>query len=70
MKILIKNAYVLDMVDDLPNIKKLDVLIKDDLIDKIDLEINEEVDEIIDAKNKDTHNCYVLYLPCLLHLNT
>lgn len=63
MKILIKNAYVLDMVGDIPNIKRLDVLIKDNLIDKIDLEINEEADEIIDANNN-------LLMPGLINTHT
>ena len=63
MKILIKNAYVLDMVDEIPNIRKLDVLIKNNLIDKIDLEINEKADEVIDAKNN-------LLMPGLVNTHT
>ena len=63
MKILIKNANVLDMVGDSPNIKKEDILIKDNIIDKIDQSIDEEADEIIDAKNN-------LLMPGLVNTHT
>ena len=63
MKILIKNAYILDMVETYPNIKKQDLLIEDNLITKIDSKINEEADKIIDAKNK-------LLMPGLVNTHT
>ena len=52
MKILIKNALVLDMVGDQPNIRKLDVLIKDRLIHQIAPHIDVAADKVINAKNK------------------
>ena len=52
MKILIKNALVLDMVGDNPNIRELDVLINDNFIYKIDLSISESADKVINAKGK------------------
>ena len=50
MKTLIKNATLLDMALDVPNARKTDILIEDNIIKKIDKEITEEVDKIIDAK--------------------
>ncbi len=47
MRVLIKNGYIVSMVSD---IKKADILIEDDRIQKIGI-INEEVDKIIDASN-------------------
>ena len=47
MRILIKNGYIVSMVSD---VKKADILIEDDRIQKIGI-INEEVDKIIDASN-------------------
>lgn len=53
MKILITNAYILDMVDDeLPNIRKTDILINDNIIEKIEKDIDDsDVDTKINAKN-------------------
>ena len=53
MKKLITNAYVLDMVGDVANIEKKDILINNNIIEKIDKDINKniEVDEKINAKN-------------------
>ncbi len=51
MKTLIKNAQILDMVGETPNIRKVDVLIKDNIIEKIEKEINAETDVKINAKN-------------------
>lgn len=52
MNILIKNALVLDMVSKEPNIQKKDVLIKENKIFKIDTEILENADKIIDGTGK------------------
>lgn len=49
MSILIKNALVLDMVSDNPNIQKKDVLIKNNIIEEISNQINCEATQIIDA---------------------
>lgn len=49
MSILIKNAFILDMVSDEPNIQKKDLFIKDSIIENISNEINCSADEIIDA---------------------
>ncbi len=49
MSILIKNAFVLDMLSDEPNIQKKDLFIKDSIIENISDEINCSADEIIDA---------------------
>ena len=51
MKKLIKNAYILDMVGETANIRKADILIKDKKIEKIEPEIEEEVEQKINAKN-------------------
>lgn len=50
MKTLIKNAVLLDMVDDAPNVRKTDILIEDNKISKIEEKIEENECEIIDAK--------------------
>ncbi len=50
MKILIKNATLLDMVKDEPNIRKTDILIEEKYIKSIDENIECEDAEIIDAK--------------------
>ena len=63
MKILIKNAYILDMVGSEPNIKKQDLLIDDNIISKIDIDINDTVDKIIDGTNK-------LLMPGLINTHT
>lgn len=65
MRTLITNAYVLDMVGDIPNIDKKDILIKDNIIEKIDKDIdkNIEVDERINAKN-------MLVMPGLINTHT
>lgn len=65
MKTLITNAYVLDMVGDVPNIDKKDILINDNIIEKIDKDIdkNLEVDERINAKN-------MLVMPGLINTHT
>ena len=52
MKTLIKNAVLLDMVGDEPNIRKTDILVNEKLIEKIEENIKDEVDEVIDAKGK------------------
>ena len=53
MKTLITNAYILDMVDDeLPNIRKTDILINNNIIEKIEKDIDDsDVDAKINAKN-------------------
>ena len=65
MRTLITNAYVLDMVGEIPNIDKKDILINDNIIEKIDKDIdkNIEVDERINAKN-------MLVMPGLINTHT
>lgn len=65
MRILITNAYVLDMVGDIANIEKKEILINDNIIEKIDKEIdkNIEIDEKINAKNR-------LVMPGLINTHT
>lgn len=64
MKTLITNAYVLDMVGDAPNIKKADVLINENIIEKIDKEILvDDTVEKINAKN-------MLIMPGLVNTHT
>ena len=54
MRKLIKNAYVLDMVGDVPNIRKADILVQDNKIEKIDIVIDEtQADEKINAEKKE-----------------
>ena len=50
MKTLIKNATLLDMVGDEPNIKKTDISIEENKIAKIEENIVDEDAKIIDAK--------------------
>ncbi len=52
MKTLIKNATLLDMVGNEPNIRKTDILIEENKIVKIEENIDETKAEIIDAKEK------------------
>lgn len=52
MKTLIKNATLLDMVQDVPNIRKTDILIEENIITKIEENIEQQDAEIIDAKEK------------------
>ena len=63
MKTLITNAFLLDMAGDYANIKQKDILIQDNTIKKIDENINEPIDEIIDA-NK------MLVMPGLINTHT
>ena len=63
MSILIKNALVLDMVSDKPNIRKSDVLIEKNLIQKIEPNLEVDADEVIDASNK-------LLMPGLVNTHT
>ncbi len=65
MKKLITNAYVLDMVGDVANIEKKDILINNNIIEKIDKDINKniEVDEKINAKN-------MLVMPGIVNTHT
>ena len=50
MKTLVKNATLLDMVLDIPNIRKTDILIDDNKIIKIEEDISDEDAKVIDAK--------------------
>ena len=50
MKTLIKNATLLDMIGSTPNVRKTDILIDENLISKIEENIEDEADQIIDAK--------------------
>ena len=63
MKTLIKNAYILDMVGEKPNIQKNDILIEDNIIKDIEKDIGTEVDEKINAKN-------MLIMPGLVNTHT
>lgn len=65
MKTLVTNAFVLDMVGDTANIEKKDILINNNIIEKIENNIdkNIEVDEKINAKN-------MLVMPGLINTHT
>lgn len=65
MKTLITNAYVLDMVGDTANIEKKDILINNNIIEKIEKDIDKDiiVDEKINAKN-------MLVMPGLINTHT
>ncbi len=63
MKTLITNAYVLDMVGDTANIEKKDILINDNIIEKVDIDIVDEFDEKINAKN-------MIIMPGLVNTHT
>lgn len=65
MRTLVTNAYVLDMVGELPNIEKKDILIENNIIKKIEKDIDKdiEVDERINAKN-------MLVMPGLINTHT
>jgi len=63
MKKLIKNAYILDMVEDTANIRKSDILINNNIIEKIDIEIEDETAEKINAKN-------MIVMPGLVNTHT
>ena len=65
MRTLITNAYVLDMVGDTANIEKKDILIKDNIIEKIEKDIDKDIqiDEKINAKN-------MLVMPGLVNTHT
>lgn len=52
MGILIRNAFVLDMVGDKPNVKKADVYIEENRISKIAESITIDGAEVIDGSNK------------------
>jgi len=63
MRVLLKNARLLDMVEDSPNIKEKDILIENERIAQIEDEINEMVDKTIDCQKNlvmpglvNTHN--------------
>ena len=60
MKILIKNGYVVSMVSE---IRRCDVLIEDDRIQRIAENISCEVDRVIDATNK-------IVMPGLINAHT
>lgn len=63
MKTLITNAYVLDMVEDTANIEKKDILINDNIIEKVEVDITDEYDEKINAKN-------MIIMPGLVNTHT
>ena len=65
MRTLITNAYVLDMVGDTANIEKKDILINDNIIEKIEKDIDKDIqiDEKINAKN-------MLVMPGLVNTHT
>ena len=53
MRTLITNDYVLDMVGDTANIEKKDILINENIIEKIEKDIDKDIqiDEKINARN-------------------
>lgn len=65
MRTLVTNAYVLDMVGEVPNIEKKDILIENNIIKKIEKDIDKEIDidEKINAKN-------MLVMPGLINTHT
>ena len=63
MRTLITNAYVLDMVEDTANIEKKDILINDNIIEKVEADITDEYDEKINAKN-------MIIMPGLVNTHT
>ena len=64
MKKLITNAVVLDMTTEKPNPRKADILINNNIIERIDTVIdNVEVDEKINAKN-------MIVMPGLVNTHT
>ena len=63
MKTLITNAQILDMVKDTPNIRKVDILINENIIEKIENQIDEPADIKINAKN-------MIVMPGLVNTHT
>ncbi len=63
MKTLIKHAYILDMVGEVPNIQKKDILIENNIIKEIEKDIEVDADEKINAKN-------MLVMPGLVNTHT
>lgn len=64
MKTLITNAQILDMVEDVPNIRKVDILIENNIISKIEKSIKDDnVDVRINAKN-------MIVMPGLVNTHT
>ena len=64
MRILITNAYLLDMVGDSPNLRKSDILVENNIIKKIEKDLSNEVaDERINAKN-------MIVMPGLINTHT
>lgn len=65
MRTLITNAYVLDMVGDTANIEKKDILINENIIEKIEKDIDKDIqiDEKINARN-------MLVMPGLVNTHT
>ncbi len=51
MRLLLKNCYILDGTLNMEVKENYQILIEDELIKKIDKEINEKVDKVIDLKN-------------------
>ena len=73
MKTLVTNAYVLDMVGNVANIEKKDILINDNIIEKIDKNIDKTSEECerINARNMlvmpgivNTHSHFALCFFC------
>lgn len=52
MKTVIKNATLLDMVQDVPNLRKTDILVDGNIITRIEENIEDDEAQIIDAKEK------------------
>ena len=63
MKTLITNGLILDMVGEVPNIRKADILIENNTILKIEKDITDEFDKKINAKN-------MLIMPGLVNTHT
>lgn len=63
MKTLVTNGLILDMVGEVPNIRKADILIENNKILKIEKDITDEFDKKINAKN-------MLIMPGLVNTHT
>ena len=55
MKILIKNGYIIDMVEKKDKVEIKDILIENERIKKVDKNIEEEVDKVINATRKSSY---------------
>jgi len=63
MSLLLKNARLLDMVGDVPNLRNMDILIKENRIERIEEKITIDVDKVIDCKKN-------IVMPGLINTHT